>query len=94
VRGSSEICPPLYAEDNSRATKRSRSAVFEEAIMVWKKRRLDEDLRKGYEAMARADRETAEQNLAVGAEGWDGQQVDKGRLIQCLGTRFRKNENG
>ena len=62
--------------------------------MIWKKRRLEEDLRKGYEAMARADRETAEQNLAVGAEGWDGQQVDKGRLIRCLGTRSRKNENG
>lgn len=58
-------------EDTCRATKRSRSAVFEEAILTWKKRRLEEDLKKGYKAMAGIDQETAEKNLEAGAEVWD-----------------------
>jgi metal-responsive CopG/Arc/MetJ family transcriptional regulator len=46
----------------------SRSRVIERAIQQWRERELNKQLIEGYLAMAKEDAETAEANLAAGAE--------------------------
>ena len=46
----------------------SRSHLIEEAIKVWREKRLKKELIDGYIAMAREDAETAEANLETGIE--------------------------
>jgi metal-responsive CopG/Arc/MetJ family transcriptional regulator len=46
----------------------SRSRVIEKAMQQWRERELDKQLIEGYLAMAKEDAETAEANLAAGAE--------------------------
>ena len=45
-----------------------RSRVIETAIQQWRKKELENQLIVGYRAMAEEDSETAEANLAAGAE--------------------------
>jgi len=49
----------------------SRSALIEEALEVWQKELLDEELAAGYKAMAAEDRRTAEERLRSGSETLD-----------------------
>ena len=42
--------------------------MIETAIQQWKKKELKKQLIEGYRAMAKEDAETAEANLAAGAE--------------------------
>jgi metal-responsive CopG/Arc/MetJ family transcriptional regulator len=46
----------------------NRSALIEEALVVWEERRLRQELADGYKAMAAEDRKTAEANLRSGVE--------------------------
>lgn len=46
----------------------NRSALIEEALVVWEEQRLKQELADGYEAMAAEDRRTAEANLRSGVE--------------------------
>ena len=46
----------------------SRSRVIETAIQQWRERELKKQLIEGYVAMAKEDEDTAEANLAAGAE--------------------------
>jgi metal-responsive CopG/Arc/MetJ family transcriptional regulator len=55
-------------EGVSRRGRKSRSRTVEEALRHWRRSRLEQELREGYQAMAREDRTTAERNLAVGWE--------------------------
>jgi predicted transcriptional regulator len=52
----------------SRRTRRPRSQLVEEALHLWPRRQLEAALRKGYEAMAREDRATAERRPPA---AWD-----------------------
>ena len=45
-----------------------RSRLIEEALRFWQRSRLEQQLKEGYEAMAKEDRATAEENLAAGWE--------------------------
>ncbi len=45
-----------------------RSQLVEEALRLWRRSRLEQELREGYQAMAKADRATAERHLAAGWE--------------------------
>ena len=49
----------------SRERRKPRSQLVEEALRVWRRGRLEQALREGYEAMAREDRATAERRLAA-----------------------------
>ena len=49
----------------------NRSALIEEALAVWEKQRLREELADGYKAMADTDRRTAEANLRSSVETHD-----------------------
>ncbi len=46
--------------------KQSRSNLIEMAVRMWKKVRLEQDLIKGYRAMAEEDLKIAEKNLSAG----------------------------
>jgi metal-responsive CopG/Arc/MetJ family transcriptional regulator len=52
----------------SRQGRKSRSRLVEEALRHWRRSRLEQELKEGYQAMALEDRETAERNLRVGWE--------------------------
>lgn len=52
----------------SKEQKESRSHIIEEAIKVWKQKRLEKELIDGYLAMAKEDLEIAEANLEAGME--------------------------
>ena len=49
----------------------NRSALIEEALEVWEKDRLNQELAAGYKAMADEDRRTAEERLRSGSETLD-----------------------
>jgi metal-responsive CopG/Arc/MetJ family transcriptional regulator len=55
-------------EGVSRERRTPRSRLIEEALRFWRRSRLEQQLKEGYEAMARADRATAEENLAASWE--------------------------
>jgi len=40
-----------------------RSHLVEEALRLWRRTRIEQELREGYQAMAKADRATAEHRL-------------------------------
>jgi metal-responsive CopG/Arc/MetJ family transcriptional regulator len=46
-----------------RHLRKSRSRLMEEALQLWRRRKLEQELKRGYEAMAGEDRVTAERNL-------------------------------
>jgi len=46
----------------------SRSHLIEEAIKVWREKRLEKELIDGYTAMSKEDADTAEANLEAGIE--------------------------
>ena len=48
--------------DTSRALRRATSHLVEEALVAWRRQRLQEELRRGYQAMAAENREQAEQS--------------------------------
>jgi metal-responsive CopG/Arc/MetJ family transcriptional regulator len=48
-----------------RKTGKSRSRLMEEALEFWRRSRLEHELKRGYQAMADEDRQTAEASLAV-----------------------------
>ncbi len=52
----------------SKESGESRSRVIEAAVQEWRERELERQLIEGYRAMAKEDSETAEANLAAGAE--------------------------
>ncbi len=47
----------------SRKLRKPRSRLVEEALAMWKRSRLEQELRDGYLAMANEDRATAERFL-------------------------------
>jgi len=49
----------------------NRSALIEEALEVWEKEQLNQELAVGYKAMAEEDRRTAEERLRSGSETLD-----------------------
>ena len=51
-----------------RKTGKSRSRLMEEALEFWRRSRLEHELKRGYQAMADEDRQTAEASLAVQRE--------------------------
>lgn len=55
-------------EGVSRERRTPRSRLIEEALRFWRRSRLEQQLKEGYEAMARADRATAEAHLTAGWE--------------------------
>jgi metal-responsive CopG/Arc/MetJ family transcriptional regulator len=48
-----------------RQSGKSRSRLMEEALHLWRRSQLDEELKRGYRAMAEEDRGTAERNLGA-----------------------------
>ena len=58
-------------DDTSRECHLSRSAAFEEALRLWKKKKLEKDLREGYLAMSDENLSTSEERLPVGSEFLD-----------------------
>jgi metal-responsive CopG/Arc/MetJ family transcriptional regulator len=52
----------------ARTLKGSRSSLVETAIRAWKKAQMEQELMEGYRAMAKEDRNTAEESLAAGYE--------------------------
>jgi metal-responsive CopG/Arc/MetJ family transcriptional regulator len=52
----------------SRRRRKPRSQLVEEALQLWHRAELHEALKKGYRAMAREDRATAERDLAATRE--------------------------
>jgi predicted transcriptional regulator len=46
----------------------NRSALIEEALEVWEREQLNQELAAGYKAMAEEDRHTAEGRLRSGSE--------------------------
>ena len=48
--------------------RKPRSQLVEEALRLWRRTRLEQELKEGYKAMARADRAAAERHLAAGWE--------------------------
>ena len=49
-----------------RHLRKSRSRLMEEALQLWRRRKLEQELKRGYQAMAGEDRVTAERNLRAG----------------------------
>lgn len=59
----------LLRELGTRGQKgKTRSRLVEEALRHWRRRQLEEDLKEGYQAMAKADRATASRNLRAAWE--------------------------
>lgn len=54
--------------DAGRRSGKSRSRVMEEALEHWRRSRLEQELKRGYQAMAREDRATAKRSLAAAWE--------------------------
>jgi metal-responsive CopG/Arc/MetJ family transcriptional regulator len=52
----------------SRQAGKSRSRLVEEALQYWRRSRLEQELKEGYQAMAKDDRATAERNVTAGWE--------------------------
>lgn len=52
----------------SRQKRKPRSQLVEEALQLWRRRRLEQALKEGYQATAKEDRATAERHLAAGWE--------------------------
>jgi len=52
----------------SRKLRRPRSQLVEEALRLWRRSRLGEELKEGYLAMAAEDRAAAEEHLAAARE--------------------------
>lgn len=52
----------------SREQSESRSRLVEDAVRSWHEERLALELREGYEAMNKENRDLAEANLAAGIE--------------------------
>ncbi|MBI4589842.1 MAG: ribbon-helix-helix protein, CopG family [Candidatus Rokubacteria bacterium] len=52
----------------SRRRGKPRSQLVEEALQLWRRRRLEQQLMEGYQAMAKEDRATAERHLGAGWE--------------------------
>ena len=48
-----------------RKAGKSRSRLVEEALEFWRRSRLEQELRRGYQAMAEEDRDTAARSLAA-----------------------------
>lgn len=48
--------------------RKPRSQLVEEALQLWRRARLEQALKEGYQAMAKEDRATAERHLAAGWE--------------------------
>ncbi|MEK6580900.1 MAG: ribbon-helix-helix protein, CopG family [Nitrospirota bacterium] len=46
----------------------NRSHIMEKALRYWHRRQKELELTKGYQAMAKEDKETAEANLSAGIE--------------------------
>ena len=55
-------------EGVSRQSRTPRSRLVEEALRFWRRSRLEQQLKEGYQNMATEDRATAERNLAAGWE--------------------------
>jgi metal-responsive CopG/Arc/MetJ family transcriptional regulator len=51
-----------------RHLRKSRSRLMEEALQLWRRSQLEQELKRGYQAMAGEDRATAERNLRAGWE--------------------------
>ena len=49
----------------SKQSKQPRSRVVQDAIQLWQRRRLRQELADGYRSMSKEDQETAEQRLAA-----------------------------
>jgi metal-responsive CopG/Arc/MetJ family transcriptional regulator len=49
----------------SKQSKQPRSRVVQDAIQLWQRRRLQQELADGYRSMNKEDQETAEQRLAA-----------------------------
>ena len=49
----------------SKQSKQPRSRVVQDAIQLWQRRRLQQELAEGYRSMSKEDQETAEQRLAA-----------------------------
>ena len=47
----------------SRKLRKPRSRLVEEALWNWKRTRLEQELKEGYLALAKENRETAERNM-------------------------------
>ncbi len=52
----------------AKSLKGSRSRMVETAIRTWKRARIEQELRDGYQSMAEEDQKVAEANLAAGYE--------------------------
>jgi metal-responsive CopG/Arc/MetJ family transcriptional regulator len=50
-------------EGVSRRSRTPRSRLVEEALRFWRRSRLEQQLKEGYQHMATEDRSTAERNL-------------------------------
>jgi metal-responsive CopG/Arc/MetJ family transcriptional regulator len=55
-------------DDASRQERKSRGRPVGEGLQYWRRSRLEQELKEGYQAMAREDRVTAERTLAAGWE--------------------------
>ena len=55
-------------EEESERLDVSKSRLVEEALRDWQRKRLEQELKSGYKAMAEMDRATAEENLAASWE--------------------------
>jgi len=59
-------------DEISKFKKINRSALIEEAIRIWQKEQLEQNLKQGYIAMRDIDRGIAEENLNAGIEVING----------------------
>ncbi len=61
----------------SRKLRKPRSQLVEEALRLWRRRQLEQNLREGYVARAEEDRTTSEERLAA---GWEAVRSVEGGL--------------
>ena len=52
----------------SRQRRKPRSQLVEEALQLWRRSRLEQALKEGYQAMGKEDRATAKRHLRAGWE--------------------------
>ncbi len=52
----------------SRQRRKPRSQLVEEALRLWRRSQLEQQLKEGYQAMGKEDRATAEGHLGAGWE--------------------------
>jgi hypothetical protein len=52
----------------SRRKRKPRSQLVEEALRLWRRSQLERAVKRGYQAMAKKDRASAERRLAAGWE--------------------------